>query len=584
MPGVRIGDLSVGGLSIAVARQRLEDRLDTVENAGLVLRSETRDVPLQFTAVDAKGFGLTNDIVQYDLDATLASAIAFGRSGSPLRTTVDQFRGALFGFSLQPAVSIDDPALSRAIGEAVAPLETPPVEPGFRVAKNGTVSTTPPSAGKLFDHSGIERTVRNRIGRLSTDPIPVALRQTEAGASSADAAQLVADVRTFVQRGSLRLTANKRESVVRSSTYLAWLRPARSEQRVVLGLDEDAVATFIETLMPTLSIPPQNAKFALRDGAVAELQPSRPGSGLDRALAVAAIANAVRDGQHDVALPVHDVAPQATSATIVGLGIRELVAVGTTNFAGSPTNRRHNIAVASDLLNGTLIAAGEEFSLIKAVGPVDASLGYRQELVIKGDRTIPEFGGGLCQIGTTMFRVVLNAGLPVLERQNHSYRVRYYEPPVGMDATIYEPKPDFRFRNDFVTPLLLQTRIEGDNLIFEFWGTKDGRVASTTQPKVSNVVPPPPKLTIETTDLPPGTVKCTERPHPGSDAAFTYTVTFADGRSIDTVFKSKYRPWREVCLVGVKPAKDSSDDEPEPSGTNTNASPAVNVNATPAAN
>ena len=80
-------------------------------------------------------------------------------------------------------------------------------------------------------------------------------------------------------------------------------------------------------------------------------------------------------------------------------------------------------------------AAAEEDSLDEALALVS--------------RRGPEFGGGLCQIGTTMFRVTMNAGLPILERQNHSYRVRYYEPPVGMDVTIYEPKPDFRFRNDY---------------------------------------------------------------------------------------------------------------------------------------
>jgi vancomycin resistance protein YoaR len=208
-----------------------------------------------------------------------------------------------------------------------------------------------------------------------------------------------------------------------------------------------------------------------------------------------------------------------------------------------------------------LIRPGEEFSLVKAIGPVDAALGYRQELVIKEDRTIPEFGGGLCQIGTTFFRLILNAGLPVVERKNHSYRVRYYEPPVGMDATIYEPKPDFRFTNDYPTYLLLQTRIEGDDLVFEFWGTKDGRVATSSTPKVYNVVAPPAPLKIETTEIPVGTTKCIEKAHPGSDAEFTYTVTYPDGQKTDTKFTSHYRPWREICLVGVKELPKSTDGE-----------------------
>lgn len=231
------------------------------------------------------------------------------------------------------------------------------------------------------------------------------------------------------------------------------------------------------------------------------------------------------------------------------------------------------------MLNGLLIRPGEELSLVKAIGPVDATLGYRQELVIRGDRTIPEFGGGLCQVATTLFRAILNAGLPVLERRNHSYRVSYYEPPVGMDATIYEPKPDLRFKNDYSTFLLLQTRIEGDDLIYEFWGTKDGRVAESSKPRIYNAVKPPEPLNIETTDIPVGTTKCIERAHPGSDAEFTYSVTDKNGKKTDTVFTSHYRPWRQVCLVGVKELSKPKQDKESDSNVNSNNNSNANVNA-----
>jgi len=188
---------------------------------------------------------------------------------------------------------------------------------------------------------------------------------------------------------------------------------------------------------------------------------------------------------------------------------------------------------------------------LEAIGNVDAEAGYKEELVIKGDRTVPEFGGGLCQIATTVFRATLDAGLPVLVRQNHSYRVPYYEPPIGIDATIYSPNPDFKFSNDTPGAILIQARIEGDNLIFEFWGTKDGRVIERTDPVVTNIVQPPAAKTIETEDLPVGVKKCTERAHAGADASFTYTVTYTDGRKETKVFRSHYRAWQEVCAIGV---------------------------------
>jgi vancomycin resistance protein YoaR len=132
--------------------------------------------------------------------------------------------------------------------------------------------------------------------------------------------------------------------------------------------------------------------------------------------------------------------------------------------------------------------------------------------------------------------------------------VRYYE-PAGTDATIYGPKPDFRFTNDTGNYILIQTKIEGDNLVFEFWGTQDGRIAEQTKPVIYNVTAPPPTRYIETADIPEGEIKCTEHAVPGADTSFDYAVTYQNGEHKSQTFKSHYRAWQEVCLVGVAPEK-----------------------------
>jgi len=237
------------------------------------------------------------------------------------------------------------------------------------------------------------------------------------------------------------------------------------------------------------------------------------------------------------------------------LGIKELIGRGVSNFKGSPKNRRHNIAVGAKSLNGILIKPGEEFSLLKALGPIDGEHGYLQELVIKGNRTVPEYGGGLCQIGTTTFRAALRSGLPITQRQNHSYRVVYYE-PAGMDATIYDPWPDFRFLNDTGFYILFMARVEGDDLIFDFYGTKDGRkvVINPDPPKIFNITGPGPVRYIDSTDLKPGEKKKLESPHSGADTYFKYTVTYPSGEVKEQEFKSHYVPWPEVWLVGAAPS------------------------------
>ena len=233
------------------------------------------------------------------------------------------------------------------------------------------------------------------------------------------------------------------------------------------------------------------------------------------------------------------------------LGITELLAAGRSDFSGSPANRRHNIAIGSESLNGLLIAPGEEFSLVAALGDIDGETGYKEELVIKGNETIPEFGGGVVPGRHDHVPRDLKCRLPVTERRNHSYRVRYYE-PAGTDATIYGPHPDYRFVNDTGNHILIQTRMEGDELVYEFWGTSDGRTVEKTQPVVFNITEPPPTKYIETLDLPPGQIKCTEKAHRGADTAFDYSVTYPDGEVKDETFRSHYRAWQEVCLIALR--------------------------------
>jgi len=235
-------------------------------------------------------------------------------------------------------------------------------------------------------------------------------------------------------------------------------------------------------------------------------------------------------------------------------GIKEIIGTGHSNFAGSPKNRRHNIAVGAAAVNGLLLKPGEEFSLVKTLGEVEARTGYLPELVIKENKTIPEYGGGLCQVGTTVFRAALNSGLPITARRNHSYRVAYYE-PAGMDAAVYIPNPDVRFLNDTGSYVLIQARIEGNDFYFDFWGLKDTRKITVSKPVVYNIVRPASTKIVETTDLAPGQKKCTEKAHNGADAYFDYTVVYNPGTADEKIeekrFSSHYVPWQEVCLIGV---------------------------------
>ncbi len=243
------------------------------------------------------------------------------------------------------------------------------------------------------------------------------------------------------------------------------------------------------------------------------------GQELDIDASVRLIETAAENGIDKVTLAVKKTDPvvTVTDPELQIMGIRELVSVGWSNFANSPSNRRHNIQVGESRFNGVLIKPGEVFSFNKQLGPVDGSTGYLKELVIAGPNTVPEFGGGLCQVSSTAYRGAMLAGLPIVERKNHSYAVVYYA-PTGSDATIYPGSADLKFTNDTPGAILLQTRIVGDNLYYHYYGTNDTRQVSILGPYLSNPRPAPAPVYRTSTTIPVGSTQSLSGIHPGIDA------------------------------------------------------------------
>ena len=265
-----------------------------------------------------------------------------------------------------------------------------------------------------------------------------------------------------------------------------------------------------------------------------------PGRNLDLDQTVTLTLAALKNGATDIVVPVEITQPEieVLDPELTKLGIREVVTVGESVFAGSPVPRRHNIATGLSKFNGTLIPAGSIFSFDQTLGPVNAATGYWKELVIKGAKTEPDYGGGLCQVSTTAYRGVWEYGFPILKRTNHSYAVSYYGPQ-GSDATVYPPNPDMSFLNDSRTALLMQTYQEGDNAYFIYYGTRDERAAEVIGPFIWGRSSPPPDRTEYTTEIPVGTKRKVGDRHGGLKALWYRFVTTQTGaQKIERVYSS----------------------------------------------
>lgn len=258
----------------------------------------------------------------------------------------------------------------------------------------------------------------------------------------------------------------------------------------LLQLRPGAIYSYLNIyISPRVNNIGEQSRFVRENGTIILIKGGTKGSIVDGIKTSLALRSALVSGKQSVPVFMMSYRPSVFSAEdFARLSFLDIITTGITSFGGSPNNRVHNIIVGTARFNGLVVMPGEEFSFNTYLGAVDEVNGYLPELVIKENVTTPEFGGGICQVSTTAFRAAMQTGLKITYRRNHSYPVSYYGPP-GYDATVYQPFPDFRFKNDMKTPILLKTSVVGSKVKFEVWGTNDGRQVTINGPFVTEKKP-----------------------------------------------------------------------------------------------
>ncbi|MCW1949710.1 MAG: VanW family protein [Candidatus Shapirobacteria bacterium] len=256
------------------------------------------------------------------------------------------------------------------------------------------------------------------------------------------------------------------------------------------NISDKKINDFLNDLERQVNKDPENAKLKYENERVSAFSLGSNGIKLNKEESFIKLREYLASAQPsgELVLPFTETKPEVSIDSIQNMGINSLIGEGRSNFKGSPKNRIYNINVATNRFNGVLIKPGEEFSFVKVLGEVDGEHGYLPELVIKKDKTEPEFGGGICQVSTTAFRAAIYSGLKITARRNHAYPVQYYNPQ-GMDSTVYIPRPDLRFINNTPGYILIQTKIEDMELVFDFYGTSDGRKINIIGPKITEKKP-----------------------------------------------------------------------------------------------
>lgn len=420
---------------------------------------------------------------------------------------------------------------------------------------------------ELIDH------LKKNISELDPSPIEIIANDKIPEVSEQKLKPFLSVVNEVAKNIGITFTHKGYEWKVSSRRFSTWFTVDKKNKLII---DAKKVEDYlIKNVLPVIENPAKNSFFEFVGGKMNEVVRGNSGNKVDVLATVMKIEKVIfnidrtsfvqsllaslsgqvsknikiENGLIMVPIEIKMDEPEVTLENIEKYGIKELVGVSTTSFKGSSLDRIHNIKVGVSKISGRLIAPGEEFSTVMAIGTTTEQEGFVKEFVIKENKSVKELGGGLCQIATTLFRVALNAGLPITERVNHRYVVGYYGP--GLDATIYDPHPDLRFINDTNNYLLLQGRVIGDELTFELFGQKDDRKITLTEPVLSEEKPAPETKYLMSEEIPYATMECSETPRKGVTAEVDYIVEHKDGKIKQQKFKSIYQPWQKICLIGT---------------------------------
>jgi vancomycin resistance protein YoaR len=535
--GVTVGGIDLGGLSQVAARAKLAAAAPAAGARPLVLRASEARLELPRSQAG----------IQLDLDDSVAAAFEVGRSGM---FDPDRLRTWFGGVDLPWSVRLDRPRFARAVARLDAQIRQPIREPALRVT--GTrVELVDGTPGRGVDVAGAERALLAAANHPAGAEVavPISAQRPAVGQAAAQAA--LGQARKLLS-APVVVTAAGHQASLPPAALATGLRARVQGGRLLVQLDPRTVDQLLHARAPFAYATPRDASFQPA-GARIQLLPAVTGSTVDPAKAAAALfaAGGKDGGARTAALPVVTSNPKLTTEAARALGVNEVISKFTTTFSASDAPRVHNISLIAAAVNRSLVLPGQVFSMNAATGERTPGKGYRTAKVIKEGEIVPGLGGGVCQAGTTMFNAVFFAGLPVVERRNHSLHISHY--PMGRDATLNWPSTDLKFRNDSRYGIFVTAVATPASMTVTLWSTSRGYQVSFTTSEPYNFRSPPTKFEDDPA-LPVGQQTVESNGSAGFDVTVNRTVT-QNGQVVrKDSFVSNYIPWSKVVHRGTKPA------------------------------
>ena len=563
--GVSVWDFDVSGLTVEEASAKLLALTPSIERRAITLVDPVTGNKWSKT-LDELGVSVT-------LGSIVDRAYEIGRTGDERDQLEQQILVWYNGVDLGggPGIEIDESPTDAWVLEIANEINVEPVGSELIVDKTD-ISYTQPQAGRRLNTDTLRNQILAAVNALESAEIALATSEVVLETTDySDAADVLHAVTTapiafYIDKPLDGLDLNQVElSADELSTWMQLDSQHKEGEPLGVTIDEAQARAWVEAFSPKINRYPQRARFYFDDftSELVLIEPHVNGRKLNVDATVEKLLEAAVSEERTVAFVVDDIVPVVHSnVTGAELGIIEEItsARRTTSFAGSPPERRHNIARVAQNYYGLVIAPGEEFSFNRYLDALTEENGYVEGLIIAGGSTQQEVGGGICQVSTTIFQSAFWGGFDLGERLQHSYRVGYYENDpsnpgvanIGMDATIYKPLVDFTFTNNTPHHLLIENYYDGPSgtMTVKFYSTDLGRtvdmkreILSTTEPSTAKCVYNP--------DLAPGEVKQVEWRINGANVLVErYVYNYLGQQKEYLPIRSNYIAMRDVYEYG----------------------------------
>lgn len=577
LPGVAMEGVEVGGLDRAAARERLAD-----------LVADRRDDTVTFT-YESREFAFTPGEGTYgaDLDDAVDVAYAVGRDDDVL-TNSWKHVAARFGRDVD--VRLPDDLRREEIEDWVADVagevDTDPF-PGSVTADPATleVSTEAPAPGvEVLRDEAVDlavegiRTAGSDRFELPTEVIPQRIEASEVERVAAEARRAL--------QAPLTLTAPHGVTVVFTPSDLAPLISAEpvddGDEATTLRLraPTDAVAAAFEPHLDALEVDPVDATFEVVEGlttfdaqsdvtweprpAELDVVPGEDGYEFDAERAADQLSGLLATATPEAELDLVVIEPDITTQEAEELGVDQLIGTFTTYHACC-ANRVTNIQRMADIVRGTVLEPGDEFSVNEHVGERTRAKGFVADGTIVRGEYVDEVGGGVSQFATTMYNAAFFAGIEILEHKAHSYYISRY--PMGREGTLYYPSVDLRIRNDTDNGIFIHTSYTGTSITVSLFGDNGGRKVTAIHGEPHNHRS---SRTIyrDNPNLPRGTERTVQSGGTGFDVTVTRIIENGE-REEERIFTRYEAPLRIVERGTGEPRPEPSpspSDEPEGGG------------------